>query len=167
MKYCSNCRRLYNDEDSACRECKKGRLVTITDESEPVYLCSGDVMERDRVQAALKDCNIPSDCRRNMVTANSLVVTGADFDGFDILVPYNMYEKAFDTAVGVGAIRLEGEELVTEEEQYDDGIEEFEKMSSAKRTTVRIISAILLILAFALIIYGVDFITALIKNLFT
>jgi hypothetical protein len=167
MKYCTKCKKLYNDEDTACTQCKKGKLEIITDESMPVYLCSGDVMERDRVQAALSDSNIPSEYRRNMVTANSQVITGIDFDGFDILVPYDMYEKAFDVAVGIGAIKLEGEEIIVDEQDYDDGIEEFEEMSSAKRTTVRIISAILLIIAFAAIIYGVDFITALIKNLFT
>ncbi len=165
MKYCTKCRKLYNDEDAVCTECKKGKLEPITDESTPVYLCSGDVMERDRVQAALKDSKIPSDYRRNMVTANSQVVTGMDFDYFDILVPFNMYEQAFDVAVGIGAIKLK-EEIIAEEQEYDDGIEEFEEMSSSKRTTVRIISAILIIIAFAAIIYGVDFIMALIKNLF-
>lgn len=166
MKYCTKCKRLYNDEDTVCTECKKGKLETITNESTPVYLCSGDVMERDRVQAALKDSKIPSDYRRNMVTANSQVITGMDFDYFDILVPFNMYEQAFDVAVGIGAIRLKEEEIIADDQEYDDGIEEFEEMSSSKRTTVRIISAILIIIAFAAIIYGVDFIMALIKNLF-
>lgn len=165
MKYCSKCKRLYNDEDLSCNVCKKSKLVEITDSSTPVYLCSGDVMERDRVQAALSDSGIPSDYIRNMVTANSQVITGKDFDGFDILVPYELYEKAFDIAVGIGAVKLEGEELIQDE--FDDGIEEFEAMSSSKRTTVRIVSAILLILLLAGVIYGVDFIVALIKNLFT
>ncbi|MGN0488900.1 MAG: hypothetical protein ACI4HO_06530 [Ruminococcus sp.] len=167
MKYCTKCRRLYNDEDTECKECKKGKLETITDESTPVYLCSGDVMERDRVQAALKDSKIPSDYKRNMVSANSQVVTGMDFDGFDILVPFDMYEQAFDVAVGIGAIKLNEEEMLAYKLDKNDGIEEFEEMSSSKRTTVRIISAILIIIAFAAIIYGVDFIMALIKNLFT
>lgn len=167
MKYCTKCRRLYNDEDTECKECKKGKLETITDESTPVYLCSGDIMERDRVQAALKDSKIPSDYKRNMVSANSQVVTGIDFDVFDILVPFDMYEQAFDVAVGIGAIKLNEEETLAYKLDKNDGIEEFEEMSSSKRTTVRIISAILIIIAFAAIIYGVDFIMALIKNLFT
>ncbi len=167
MKYCTKCRRLYNDEDTECKECKKGKLETITDESTPVYLCSGDIMERDRVQAVLKDSKIPSDYKRNMVSANSQVVTGIDFDVFDILVPFDMYEQAFDVAVGIGAIKLNEEETLAYKLDKNDGIEEFEEMSSSKRTTVRIISAILIIIAFAAIIYGVDFIMALIKNLFT
>ena len=167
MKYCTKCRRLYNDEDTECKECKKGKLETVTDENTPVYLCSGDIMERDRVQAVLKDSKIPCDYKRNMVSANSQVVTGIDFDVFDILVPFDMYEQAFDVAVGIGAIKLNEEETLAYKLDKNDGIEEFEEMSSSKRTTVRIISAILIIIAFAAIIYGVDFIMALIKNLFT
>ena len=165
MKYCTKCRKLYNDEDLVCKDCKKGHLETITDESTPVLLCSGDVMERDRVQAALKDNGITSDFRRKMVSANSQLLTGMDLDEFDILVPYNQYEKAFDTAVGIGAIKLEGAEIINEE-VYDDGIEEFEQMSSSKRTIVRIVSALLFILVAAGIIFGVDFIMAFIKSLF-
>lgn len=171
MKYCTKCRKLYNDEDTACTQCKKGRLETIEDESTPVYLCSGDLIERDRVTAALKDSGIPCDYRRKSATANSQLLTGMDLDGFDILVAYNMYEKAFDVAVGIGAIKLEGEEILPEEdkkdnEKIDDGVEEFEQMSPSKRTAVRIISAILLILLFAAVIYGTDYIMGLIKSLF-
>ena len=100
-----------------------------------------------------------------MVSANSQLLTGMDFDEFDILVPYNQYEKAFDTAVGIGAIKLEGAEIINDE-VYDDGIEEFEQMSSSKRTFVRIVSALLFILVAAGIIFGVDFIMAFIKSLF-
>ena len=165
MKYCTKCGKLYNDDDVACNDCKKGLLETITDESTPVLLCSGDVMERDRVQAALKDSGIPSVFKRKMVTGNSQLVTGVDLDLFDILVPFNQYEKAFDIAVGIGAIQLEDCEII-QEEPVDEAVEEFEKMSPSKRTLVRIISALLFILVAAGIIFGVDFIMAFIKSLF-
>lgn len=168
MKYCPKCRKLYNDEDTVCTcsECKKKALETIADETTSVYLCDGDVIERDRVQAALEDSGIPSTYKRHMVSGNSQVVTGMDLDSFDILVPYELYEKAYDVAVGIGAIKVEGTEII--EDNYDPAVtEEFEEMSRSKRTTVRVLSAILFIIVLALIIYGTDFITAFIKSLFS
>lgn len=166
MKYCPKCKRLYNDEEAVCtcEGCKGKNLSRITDEKEPVYLCSGDVIERDRVQAALSSGSVPSVYTRRMVSANSQLITGMDFDGFDILVPYELYEKAYDIAVGIGAIKPEGEEIIVseEEEEYEQPPEE---MSGSKRTFVRIITAILFIIVCALVIYGTDFITAFIKSL--
>lgn len=165
MKYCPKCKKLYNDEDVYCDcvECKRRTLETIEDETTSVYLCSGDVIERDRVQAALSDSDIPSVYTRHMVSANSQLVTGMDLDTFDILVPYELYEKAFDIAVGIGAIKLEGEEILDDGE-YEEPIEE---MSRAKRTTVRVVTAILFFIVLALVIFGTDYITAIIKNFFT
>lgn len=168
MKYCPKCKRMYNDEETNCArdDCKHKALKPIEEETTSVYLCSGDVIERDRVQAALMDNGVPSVYARHGVTANSQVVTGQDFDGFDILVPYELYEKAYDIAVGIGAIKLEGEQIIE-----DDNIEEIEphpleEMSRSKRTTVRVVSAILLIVVVALVIYGVDYIMKFITELF-
>ena len=101
-----------------------------------------------------------------MVTGNSQLVTGMDFDMFDILVPYELYEKAYDVAVGIGAIKLEGEEII-EDDTDASADEEFEEMSNSKRTAVKIVTAILFVVVLALVIYGTDFITAFIKSLFT
>ncbi len=165
MKYCPKCKKLYNDSDLVCtgEECKSRVLKTVEDEQTSVYLCSGDVIERDRVQAALSDCGIPSVYTRHMVTGGSQLVTGMDLDSFDILVPFELYEKAYDTAVGIGAIKLEGEEIIDEAADFEPE----EEMSDRKRNVVRIITAILFILIVALVIYGTDFITGFIKSLFT
>ena len=62
MKYCPKCKKMYNDADTncTCAECKNKALKTIEDKTTSVYLCHGDVIERDRVQAALEDSGIPS-----------------------------------------------------------------------------------------------------------
>lgn len=168
MKYCPKCKKLYNDEETncACKECKSKALKTIEDKTTSVYLCGGDVMERDRVQAALSDNGIPSVFTRHMVSANSQLVTGMDFDSFDILVPYELYEKAYEIAVGIGAITPEGTKIV-EDDPADAAAEEFENMSRSKRTTVRVLSAILFIILIAAVIYGTDFITGFIKSMFS
>lgn len=168
MKYCPKCKKLYNDVDTncTCADCKNKILQTIEDETTSVYLCGGDLIERDRVQAALSDNGIPSSYARHMVTGNSQVVTGMDLDGFDILVPYELYEKAYDVAVGIGAIKLEGEEILEDDNYDSSAAEEFEEMSRTKRTTVRVLSAILFIILLALVIFGTDYIMDFIKSLF-
>ena len=74
--------------------------------------------------------------------------------------------------MGIGAINSGEEKIIN-----DDGTlanndtesidEQFEKMSGYKRTTVRIVSAILFLLLVAFAVYGTDFITGLIKNFFS
>ena len=90
---------------------------------------------------------------------------------YDVYVPYSAYEKAFDTCVGIGAIKLEGEEILDEEVEYteNDGEtldEQFEKMTGAKRTTVRVVSALLLLLIVAGVVFGTDAIMNFIKEFF-
>lgn len=54
MKYCSKCKRLHNDEETVCKNCK-AQLKTITDENTPVYLLTASGFELQRVKAALED----------------------------------------------------------------------------------------------------------------
>ncbi len=165
MKYCPKCKKLYNDSDlvCTCKDCKSRVLKTIEDEQTSVYLCGGDVIERDRIQAALSDNDVPSVYTRHMVTGGSQLLTGMDLDEFDILVPFELYEKAYDIAVGIGAIKPEGVEVI-DEEASDEPEEE---MSDRKRTVIRVVTAVLFIILVALVIYGTDFITGFVKTMFT
>ena len=83
-------------------------------------------------------------------------------------IPFSAYQEAYDVCVGIGAIKPEGEEIkvdMSDVEQTAEGDEEVD-MSPAKRTTVKIISAILLILIACGLIWGTDAITGFIKGLF-
>ena len=61
MKYCSKCRRMYDDSEHNCTECRKHyALETLDDRTTPVYLTSASGFELDRIQAALEDDGIPS-----------------------------------------------------------------------------------------------------------
>ena len=76
--------------------------------------------------------------------------------------------KIFVDGQDIGAIKPEGEEIkvdMSDVEQTAEGDEEVD-MSPAKRTTVKIISAILLILIACGLIWGTDAITGFIKGLF-
>lgn len=170
MKYCKKCRHINNDEEVKCKTCGKP-LEKITDDNTPVYLLTAEGFELQRVKTALEDCGIPCDNISQKHSFSAEAVTGYDNGEYDILVPYSAYETAYDTCVGIGAIN-EGEAQIVDDDgtPVNEGAEpldeQFEKMSGVKRTTVRVVSAILFLLLVALVIYGTDFITGLIKNLF-
>lgn len=164
MKYCKKCKRVYQDEMEYCTSCRSRKpLLPLTDSSTPVYLTSADGFERERIQTALTDNGIPND---SVIVEEDIMpasVKGYSSSWRDILVPYSSYDKAYDICVGIGAVKLEGEEKIIDE---DPPAEEFEDMPPAKRTTVKILSAILFIIVAALIIFGTDAITGFIKGLF-
>ena len=171
MKYCKKCKHIHNDTESLCINCKKS-LLEITDENTPVYLISADGFELKRIKAALEDCGIPTDSVAKDPKISAEAVTGFDNAESDILVPFSAYEKAYDVCIGIGAIKEDGEEIIEGEVDIptnsgDKSLDEqFEEMSGAKRTTVRVVSAFLLLLVFAVVIFGTDFIMQFIKNLF-
>ena len=134
------------------------------------YLLSASGFELERVKTALSDNGIPNDSKPKKRNFSAEAVTGVDNSEQDIYVAESDFEKAYDLCVGIGAIRLEGEEEILPAD--GDGAEaqpeeEFEEMSSRKRTAVRIISALLFILLVAAVIFGTDTITSWIKGLFS
>ncbi len=172
MKYCNKCKRLYNDEDVRCTECKdKSKLVPVEEENTPVYLLSASGFELQRVKTALEDSGIPNDTAAKKHNYSAEAVTGYDNSEYDILVPYSAYEKAYDVCVGIGAINIGEAEILD-----DNGVpvnadvkpadEQFEQMSGFKRTTVRVVTALLFLGLVALAVFGTDFIMNIIKGLF-
>ena len=130
------------------------------------FLLSASGFELERVKTALADNGIPNDSKPQKRSYSAKAVTGVDNSEQDIYVAESDYEKAYDLCVGIGAIRIEGEETTILEDTDKPAEEEFEDMSPQKRTAVRIVSAILFILIAAAVIFGVDSITGWIKGLF-
>ena len=130
------------------------------------FLLSASGFELERVKTALADNGIPNDSKPQKRSYSAKAVTGVDNAEQDIYVAESDYEKAYDLCVGIGAIRIEGEETTILEDTDKPAEEEFEEMSPQKRTAVRIVSAILFILIAAAVIFGVDSITGWIKGLF-
>ena len=130
------------------------------------FLVSASGFELERIRTALLDNGIPSDSKPQRRNFSAKAVTGVDNSEQDIYVAESDYEKAYDLCVGIGAIRIEGEETTILEDTDKPAEEEFEEMSPQKRTAVRIVSAILFILIAAAVIFGVDSITGWIKGLF-
>lgn len=129
------------------------------------FLVSASGFELERIRTALSDNGIPNDSKPQKRNFSAKAVTGTDISIQDIYVAESDYEKAYDLCVGIGAIKLEGEETFLGEEEAA-AVEEFEDMPSGKRTAVRIVSAILFVLLAAMVIFGVDAITGWIKSLF-
>lgn len=168
MKYCTRCKRMFDDSEQYCPDCKKHyALEEITDKNTPVYLTTAAGFELDRIQAALEDSNIPSSSQPQAKALSADAITGSDISDRDILVPYSALSEARDVCIGIGAIEVDGEEVEVDKQDDDDSeIDESEYMSPAKRTTVKIVSAILLIIIACLVIWGTDTITGWIKGLF-
>ena len=162
MKYCKKCKRTYSDNAGKCENCGKP-LFELDDDNTPVYLLSASGFERERIMTALVSNGIPCDSRINKDDVPSAeIITGVDNAIEDILVPASAYEKAYEICVGIGAVKLDGETTIVEEQRS----EEFEEMPPKKRTAVKILSAILFIIIVALVIFGTDAITGFIKGLF-
>ena len=93
MKYCSKCKRLHNDEETVCKNCR-AQLKTITDENTPVYLLTASGFELQRVKAALEDSTVPCDatikkCMENKYSKSIKAYTGYDDLTYDVYVPYS------------------------------------------------------------------------------
>lgn len=174
MLYCPKCRKIYGTGNAVCLDCRKN-LKEITDKNTPVAVCHASGVNKDRVRAALEGQGIPTSTVAAPKSFSCEPLTGGDTTTDVIVtVPYQAYTRAYDICVGIGAVDPEdeadsselAEDIAQKQDRLDRDAEELEEMSPAKRTTVRIVSAILLIVIFAGVIWGTDYITELLKNLF-
>lgn len=133
------------------------------------FLITASGFELERIRTALSDNGIPNDSKPQKRNFSAKAVTGVDNSVQDIYVAAEDYDKAYDLCVGIGAIKLEGEEEIVSDDPNADELpadDEYEEMPDGKRKAVRIISVILFILIVAAVIFGTDFITGWIKDLF-
>ncbi len=132
------------------------------------YLVSASGFELERIRTALSDNGIPNDSKPQKRNFSAKAVTGVDMSEQDVYVAAQDYDNAYDICVGIGAIKLDGEEEIIEPDGEEAApAEEFEDMPSGKRTAVRIFSAVLFILLVAAVIFGTDMVTGWIKGLFS
>lgn len=169
MKYCKKCKHIHDDKFDICTECRKPRpLFPIEEPNTPVFLLTASGFEVQRVRTALESAGIPSDAVPHQNSISADAVTGADMTDKDILVPFAAYQQAYDVCVGVGAVKPEGENITVDEQDIENTVAEEERveMSPAKRTTIKIVSAILIIILFCLVIWGTDFLTGFLTGFF-
>ena len=172
MKICPGCKRLHRDTYTDCTECGKP-LRGIERDNEETYLVTAEGFEREHIRAALEDEGIPCVPRFRNDMYSSDEVTGKGTSLAEINVPFSAYPKAYDTCVMIGSIDpqtpltfdMEEAEKICREigEKNKDKIRE--DMSPSKRTTYKILGAVIFLLLVAAVVLGTDFITAWIKGL--
>ncbi len=164
MKYCPKCKKLYTQEDTRmCDTCKKSKLISEIKGGDAVRLCQVNAAQREYIIRVLKENEVP--CSYENVNQN----LGMGFEEFNIFVPYKYAKVAYDICRENGLMAVDEVFEALEEidvSQIEIEPSEFEQMSPAKRTTVRILSAILFILVVCLVVFGVDFVMEIILNLF-
>lgn len=164
MKYCSNCKRIFNTNTDECPKCSRRLIAQPSGESPVVIKLSGG-FEAERIIAALKDEGIPSYQKEAKGSAGLRILNSAAPEESEIYVPLSAYNKAVDVLVGIGALNPDEDEVL----DVDDSElppPPMEEMSSRKRFWVRILSIILFIAVVWIVISLTDFCTAWIKSLF-
>ena len=169
MKYCSSCKSIMDNEAQECSLCK-GALCELTEEAiVTVALIKGTAVKL--LEPALKDAGIPcvfENTDGNVYNEYNFKVS-AESD-YKLLVPFEMYNKAFNVCEGFGFVNPE-DRLIPEDAQSDDGDkrtynEKFEAKTGVRHQTWQTISIILFIIAACLVIWGIDFVAEYIKGLF-
>lgn len=173
MKYCKSCKKLYPDSAERCGDCNK-RLTRVADINEPVRLCVVGGTERAMLTGMLHDAEIPF-VEQNVMpqgVANE-IVTGYDvkLNNIAVLVPYSAIPKARELMLTIDGLRDENEalcdDILNDIEKYkNNSFGEEKPMSPALRTTIKVITAILLLVLIGVVVLGTDKIMELIKGLF-
>lgn len=174
MKFCSACKKLHDGADTICTDCNK-KYKDIVDINEPVMLCVVGGTERSMICGALTDANIPFvEMQYGKQSVGNEFVTGYDakLSNIAILVPYSAIPKAYDIAVSLDIVNEDDTMLAIVEkakldiEQYKAQNKDVDTtMSSAKRTTIKVLSALAFVVLVALVVLGTDYIMELLKTL--
>lgn len=171
MKICKECKKMYNGADTRCTDCNK-KYKLVDDINEPVRLCVVGGLERNMVCGALKDNDIPFiEAQYGAQSVANEIVTGYDAKlvNVAVLIPYSAVPKAYEILkpleVNLDYIEPLLEQIQADIDEYKSDIVKSESMSRSKRTTVKVISALLFVLLMALVIFGTDYVMELIKSL--
>ena len=168
MKYCPSCKCIVTEETETCAACK-GAVENITaDATVTVAVVKGSAVSV--LEPALKDAGVPCCFEKtdgDIYNAYNIKVS-AESD-YKVLVPFEMYTKAFDVCLGFGFVQEDDRAVTDEEQQNDDNRsynEKFEAATGVKHHTWQMIGIVLFIIAACLVIWGVDYIGAYVRGLF-
>lgn len=173
MRYCKTCKALYSKTDTMCFACKK-KLIDITDINEPVRLCVVGGTERAMLCGLLSDAGIPYlETNVQPQGVPNDIISGYDvkLSNIAVLVPFSAVPKASELLSSIESVTNEAEpfldEIIADIDHLKAKAEEpDEPMSSATKTTIRVITAILFFILVAVVVFGTDKLIELIKGLF-
>lgn len=169
MKYCPSCKCVINEESENCTVCN-GALEEVTpDATVKVAVVKGASVSV--LEPALKDVGVPCCFEKtdgDIYNAYNIKVS-AESD-YNVLVPFEMYTKAFDICLGFGFVQEEDRAVSQDEEQSEDNRsynEKFEAATGVKRQTWQMLGIVLFIVIACLVIWGVDYLGVLFRGLFS
>ena len=171
MKYCKTCKALAHSGDTACPVCGK-KLSDITELNEPVRLCVIGGTERAMLCGLLDDAGIPhlESNQQPQGVANE-IVTGFDvkLNNVVVTVPFQALPEASELLGAIGSVNNPVEPMTDEITAHIAALrsQSGQKADSpSRRTTVKVITAILFLLLIGAAVLGTDALTGWIKGLF-
>lgn len=170
MKYCEECNIVTKDNVIMCPHCKRDILKSGEPQATfPITVVRVSGFEYQRICGALESENIPYSAKTVKKKFANNAVTGKTNAEYDVLVPYQYYAKTFELLVGINAINpddadFEDKFMVS---QKSETLKEFdgEDYYSTKNKVIRLLSVVLMLALVAGVVFGVDAIVALIKNM--
>lgn len=164
MLYCERCQVLSCDE-TMCPMCGSRKLRSVS-ENDPVLLFTAGAEETQRIAAAFDDAGIPHMERiQGGGRPTSIVLGQSRCAQMRIFVPYGKIDQAKDIMLGIGALKDDGEKSEPAQQDEQAG-KKTVPMSSARRTAVRIFSALLFLILVVVVVAGADTIVNLFKSFF-
>lgn len=169
MKYCSSCKSIINENENNCPHCE-GNLCELTqDASVTVAVVKGTAVSV--LEPALKNEGIPCVFEKtDKDVYNVYNVKVSAESTHKVLVPFEMYNKAFDVCLGFGFVNPEDRLIPETEQETEENSrtynEKFESKTGVKHRTWQMLSIVLFVVAACLVIWGVDYLAEFIKGLF-
>ena len=167
MKYCPSCKSIIKEDTDTCATCKASLQELACDATVTVAIVKGSSLSV--LEPALKEVGVPCCFEKtdgDIYNAYNIKVSATS--DYKVLVPFEMYTKAFDVCLGFGFVQ-EDERLVSQdEEQNEDNRsynEKFEAATGVKHHTWQMLGIVLFIVIACLVIWGVDYLAAFFKGL--
>lgn len=166
MKYCENCRQLLNDNEACVCGCTKQKDVT-PQSGVKISTVKGHL--RAIVEPALMDKGIPFEFFNGEMDIYNQYNPKVNAETeYSLLVPFEFYNEAYDVCAGLGIADPDKKRKVDEATQLSEDNktyeQRFEEATGTKRNKFQFIWIILFIIVACLLIWGIDFLAALIKS---
>ena len=168
MKYCSSCKSIITEDIEKCHICHKSPEEIAPDSPVTVAVVKGNVISL--LEPALKDSGIPC-CfeKKDGSIYNEYNIKISSESDFRVIVPFEMYNKAFNICEGFAFVKEEDRLIPAEDNENEDNRnynEKFEAATGVKHHTWQMLGIVAFIVLACLVIWGVDFIAEWIKGMF-
>lgn len=168
MKYCSSCKCIVKEDCDSCNVCGKNVSDVSFESIVTVAVVKGTAV--NVLEPSLKSEGIPCSFEKtdsDIYNAFNAKVS-ADSD-YKVLVPFEMYNRAFNVCEGFAFVKEEDRLIPDDEDDNEDTRsydEKFEAGTGMKHRTWSMLSIILFVILACVVIWGVDFAAEFIKKLF-